>query len=172
MTPNDDHFIEQLVPCLSRLHRFIATLVPNRADAEDVFQTTCLKAWGARFSFDAQRELFPWIAGIARNCVHEYYRRSRHAVVLDPEIINQLAERHFTEEAVSDARERALGDCLKMLPRCQRVLVENYYRDRFTIQEYARRSGQSTGALYKTIQRIRAALRDCINRTVTERIPI
>jgi hypothetical protein len=38
MNSRDDHFIERYVECQSALYRFIATLVPNRADAEALFQ--------------------------------------------------------------------------------------------------------------------------------------
>jgi len=38
----DDQFIERYVECQSGLYRFIATLVPNRADAEELFQEASL----------------------------------------------------------------------------------------------------------------------------------
>ena len=40
----DDQFTERHVECQSGLYRFIATLVPNRADAEELFQEASLTA--------------------------------------------------------------------------------------------------------------------------------
>ena len=168
-SPQDDWFIEHFVPCQSRLYRFIAMLVANRADAEDLFQKTALTSWHVRGSFDRQREFFPWLCGIARNHVRHYYSSQRTAVVrLDPEVIDQLAQKQIEEDTLERKRQHILTRCMEKLPARQKDLVEEYYGIQQTIKAFAESRGQTPDAVYKTLQRIRAALFDCIQRNMAE----
>ncbi len=47
--------------------------------ADEVVQTTMLKAWRAASSFDPSRELAPWLYAIARRVAIDVYRRERRA---------------------------------------------------------------------------------------------
>jgi RNA polymerase sigma-70 factor (ECF subfamily) len=163
----DDWFVNRFVPCQSRLYRFIGTLVPNRADAEELFQKTNLTAWQVRHTFDQGREIFPWLCGIARNHVRHYYRHRRTSPLrLDPDVVEQLAQLQMDEDATMRNRERALTRCLEKLPDRQRELVEQYYGNEQTIKSFAESRGQTPEAVYKALQRVRAALYQCINRTL------
>jgi len=164
---NDDWFVERFVPCQSRLYRFIATLVPNRADAEELFQKTNLTAWQVRHKFDRDCELFPWLCGIARNHVRHHYRsQSTSPVRLQPDVVEQLAQLQMDEDAALQERESALADCLGKLPEHHRDLVEGYYGSDQTIKAFAEDRSQKPDAVYKALQRARAWLYQCINRTI------
>ena len=157
------------MPCQSRLYRFIAMLVPNRADAEDLFQKTALAAWHTCARFDQQSELFPWLCGIARNHVRHYYRGQRMtALRLDPTVIDQLAQKQIDEDSHEHQRQQALTSCLERLPAKQKELVQEYYSIQQTIKAFAESRGQTPESVYKTLQRIRAALFDCIHRRMAE----
>ena len=45
---NEASFVEQMVHNQHRLFGYVVTLVPNRDDAEEVFQEACLTLWNAR----------------------------------------------------------------------------------------------------------------------------
>jgi RNA polymerase sigma-70 factor, ECF subfamily len=47
--------------------------------ADEVVQTTLLKAWRASSTFDPSRELAPWLYAIARRVAIDVYRRERRA---------------------------------------------------------------------------------------------
>src|SRR5688572_8817032 len=99
MAISDDAFMVRLVPLQSRLYRYIASLVPVRADAEDLFQNAVLAAWQRRKSFDSAADLFAWLCGIARNQVCNYYRsRQRSRMMFDQDVIEQLALRLEQED--------------------------------------------------------------------------
>jgi len=159
----DARFMERLVPCQSRLYRFIASLVPNRADAEDLFQKTCLSAWEERRDYDFSRELFLWLCGIARNHVRHYYRgRQRLPVRLAPDVIEQLAELRLRESSREEERQKALEHCLEKLVPKDRDLIEAYYRAHRPTREVAAALGRSLEAVFKALQRTRTLLHDCI----------
>lgn len=163
----DNAFVFRLVPLQSRLYRYIASLVPSRADAEDLFQTSVLAAWQGREAFDPESDLFAWLCGIARNHVRNHYRsRKRSRRVLDPAVIEQLALRLQQEDEWFQKRQSALAGCLERLRSEQRQLVEQYYRSDSTIREFAESRGLSIEAMYKSLQRIREVLRGCIEATI------
>lgn len=163
----DDQFIERYVECQSGLYRFIATLVPNRADAEELLQEASLTAWRLRARFDPRREMSPWLCGIARNLVAAHYRtRKSQAVALDPDVLERLAQQQMDEDTVLRERSRALNQCLEKLPGRQRDLVRQYYHSDQTIQSFSQAQGLSAEAVYKMMQRIRLALFKCINQTL------
>ncbi len=163
----DDQFIERYVECQSGLYRFIATLVPNRADAEELFQEASLTAWKIRDRFDPMREMSPWLCGIARNLVAAHYRKQKAgALTLDPDIVERLGQQQMDEEMVLRERARALNQCLEKLSDRQRDLVRQYYHSDQTIQSFSQAQGLSAEAVYKMMQRVRMALFQCINQTL------
>ena len=163
----DDQFIERYVECQSGLYRFIATLVPNRADAEELFQEASLTAWKIRDRFDCQREMSPWLCGIARNLVAAHYRKQTSlAVTLDPDVVERLGQQQMDEDAVLRERARALNQCLEKLPVRQRDLVRQYYYSDQTVQSFSQAQGLSAEAVYKMMQRVRMTLFECINQTL------
>jgi RNA polymerase sigma-70 factor (ECF subfamily) len=159
----DDGFVARVIATQSRLYRYVASLVPVRADAEDILQKTLLTAWQERTRFDPSRDFFAWVCGMARNHVRHYYRSlSRARTVLAPDVLDELADRLLEEDEYLERRQRALSECLDRLPAKQRQLVEQFYRTDRTTQELAAELGWGLQALYKALQRVRAALHDCI----------
>jgi RNA polymerase sigma-70 factor (ECF subfamily) len=167
MAMPDDDFMVRLVPLQSRLHRYIASLAPVRADAEDLFQKAVLAAWQGRGTFRPEADLYPWLCGIARNQIRLHYRSLQRArLVFDQDVVEQLAVRLEQEDDWFQRRQAALGGCLERLRGDQRSLVEQYYQSGATIRDFAQSRGLSAEALYKSLQRIREALRGCIEASL------
>lgn len=166
---SDDWIVVQMAPLHSRLYRYIASLTPVRADAEDLFQKSILTAWQERRKFDPALDLFAWLCGIARNHVRHHYRSlERSRVVFDQDVVEQLAARLLEEDLQFQARQAALARCLAGLPPTQRELVEQYYQSAVSMRDFAARRGLAIEAFYKLLQRIRLALRSCIEGTLAE----
>lgn len=161
----DDVFVEGLTRCHNAVYRFIATLVPNRADAEELLQETAITAWRERDRYDPQREIFPWLCGIARNLIGHYHRRQSMARRLEPQIVEQLLMRQMQQEPALQVRLEALHHCLEKLPDRQRELVKDYYNQEITIRDFAQRRQQTAEAVYKMLQRTRQLLYECMSRT-------
>lgn len=161
----DDWFIERFKQCQMRLYRFIAAMVPNRADADDLFQKACLGSWQNRHTFMKDCDLFPWLCGIARNHVNDYYRsRHRSPLSLDPEVLDRLAKRQTNDQTTEMERQQALTQCLEKLPQAQRELLRRYYETKDTIRKIAEELGRNPEGLYKTLQRVREALFECMSQ--------
>jgi len=170
--PADAEFMARLVPCHSRLYRFVASLVPNRADSEDIFQKTCLSAWEQRSSYDPGREMFLWLCGVARNHIRHYYRGRRNSPVrLSPVVIEQLADLRLAEDAREEQRQKALEACMEKLPRKDRDVLEAYYAQTRPVRSVAAALGRSTDAVFKSLQRLRTALYDCVAAALSGEAP-
>ena len=57
---NSDQFMELFVTAQSQVYGYIATLLPNRADADDLFQQTSLVLWRKREQYDPSRAFLSW----------------------------------------------------------------------------------------------------------------
>lgn len=157
-------FMERLVPCQSRVYRYIASLISHRIDAEDLFQKTCLSAWEQRSTYDPDRDMFLWLCGIARNHVRHYFRsRKSSPTQLAPDVMEQLADLRLTDDARQEERRRALEGCLEKLPGKDREVLETYYGRHQPVREMAAALGRSTEAVFKSLQRLRTLLHDCIS---------
>jgi RNA polymerase sigma-70 factor, ECF subfamily len=155
-------FAQRFVLNQNRVYRFILGLVPNRSDAEDLFQQACLVLWETWDKYDAAQDFFPWACGIAHNLVRNH-RRKRGASALSEEVLERLARRRMEVDELLDERRKMLESCLDALPPPLRRLVEEVYGG-VSVDEAARRGRQTPNAVYKTLRRIRAALHDCVSR--------
>jgi RNA polymerase sigma-70 factor, ECF subfamily len=165
----EEQFVAQFSACQSRLYCFVAGLVVNQADAEDLFQQADMEARRCRETYDPTREFFPWICGIARNHIRYYYRRHKTAPLALPDhVVEQLCDRYVADQSLLETRQQALTSCLEKLPGRQRDFIRQFYAKAQSAKSFAQQQGVTAGATYKTLQRIRAALFDCIDRTVEE----
>ncbi len=162
-----NHFAELFVPNQNRVYRFILTLIPNRADAEELFQQTSLTLWKNWDRFDPERDFVRWACGIAHNHVRNFLRKKQNQQIrLSEETLDQLAQLHLEKEDLLDEQRQALAHCLSRLPGRQRRLIERCYSGEQTIKAVAQDEGRSVHVLYKALRKIREALHDCVTRTV------
>ncbi len=156
-------FAERLVRNQQRVFRYVVSLVPNRADAEELFQQTCLTLWECWDRYDPALDFFPWACGIAHNHVRNFRRKREHAQVqLHADVLELLAQRSLELQQREDDRLAALQDCLAELTDGNRHVIEGYYGGR-TVQEIANQRSTSPNAIYKLLDRVRRALHDCVS---------
>ena len=89
---------------------------------------------------------------------------SRRRRLIDEDVAALLDERRVEVASTLDVRREHLRDCLSRLPEEQRRLVRGYYFDEESIEALAGRFGRGAEAIYKSLQRIRQALHQCIER--------
>lgn len=145
------------------IFRYVAVLVPNVADAEDIVQQTAMALWEKFEAYDPSQPFTPWACRFALNKARQWIeRRQRWKSLLDGGLAEELAIRHEQLRPEIEVRLRCLEGCLAGLPEDQRTLVEGYYYRREDIAQLATRSGRTVTATYKALQRIRQALQTCI----------
>lgn len=144
---------------------FIASLVRDHHAAEDLLQKTA-SALVAKFDdYEADRPFVPWAIGVARFEVLNYLRQTQR----DP---HQFAT--DTLDAVADAyseirddlsdRKSALTACMDALPERSRSLMNLRYVEGLTPSQIAARTDMNPNQARVTLHRIRASLRECIEK--------
>lgn len=145
------------------IFRYVAALVPHVADAEDIVQQTAVALWEKFDAYDPARPFTPWACRFALNKARQWVeRRQRWQALLDRGLAEELALRRQELQPEFERRFRRLDDCLGQLPSAQRSLIEAYYYERIGAESLAERSGRTVAATYKMIERIRHALRHCL----------
>ena len=74
-SPQHDQFVERFIRSQDRIYAYVATQLPNRADAEEVFQQTSLILWRKWQQFDPHRDFVRWACGIAHREVCSFLRK-------------------------------------------------------------------------------------------------
>jgi RNA polymerase sigma-70 factor (ECF subfamily) len=167
-SPQHDQFVERFVRSQDRIYAYVALQLPNRADAEEVFQQTSLHLWKKWQEFDPSRDFVRWACGMAHHEVRNFLRKQarKGRVYLSEDVLAQVARLRLDQHDVLEARRHALRQCLDRLKQSKRELLERCYAGKDSIKAIAADLGQRPNVLYMTLKRLRRALFDCINRTL------
>jgi len=148
-----------------QLLRFIASMLGQPGDADDLLQETAKKLWREFDRYEADKPFLPWACAIARFEVLSFWKRQKvRRKYFSPEVMEGLADEWREMEPERDLRTLALEQCVARLPDADRRLLADRYDSGDTLKELAARSGRTPNALYKSLQRIRETLLDCITR--------
>lgn len=162
-------FVRLLVSHEARLRAFLRALLPEWGDVDEVLQETSVVAWQKFGRFERGTNFMAWIASIARFEALEHMRKSgRSKRVFSPEVVALIAD-EAVERAEPLERERhALERCLDKLGDGQRDLLLLSYRPGVKFHEVAAQAGRTVQGFYKTVQRLRGRLLDCIQQQISE----
>jgi RNA polymerase sigma-70 factor, ECF subfamily len=145
------------------IFRYVAALVPNVSDAEDIVQQTAVALWEKFDAYDPIQPFTPWACRFALNKARQWIeRRQRWQALLEGGLAEELSQRREQLRPELECTLKHLEQCLAKLPEEQRSLVEGYYYHRTAIEELAEHSGRTVAATYKALQRIRQALQLCV----------
>ena len=145
------------------IFRYVAALVPNVTDAEDIVQQTAMALWEKFDAYDPSQPFTPWACRFALNKARQWIeRRQRWQALLEHGLAEELAQRRQELQPEFERRLKHLEACLDKLPPRQRSLVEAYYYERIDVESLAERSGKTAAATYKSLQRIRQTLQLCV----------
>jgi RNA polymerase sigma-70 factor, ECF subfamily len=162
-TAAQQRFLTLFLRSEREVFRYVAALVPNVMDAEDIVQQTALALWEKFDAYDPTQLFTPWACRFALNKARQWIeRRQRWQALLDHGLAEELAQRRQELQPEFERRLKHLETCLGELPPMQRTLVEGYYYERANIESLAERSGKTAAATYKMLQRIRQALQCCV----------
>ena len=160
---SQQRFLSLFLRSEREIFRYVAVLVPNVADAEDIVQQTALALWEKFDAYDPSQPFTPWACRFALNKARQWIeRRQRWQALLGAGLAEELAQRRDALRPELEVRLKHLEDCLNQLPEEHRSLVEGYYYRRDAIEKLAVASSRTVAATYKTLQRVRQALQTCI----------
>jgi RNA polymerase sigma-70 factor, ECF subfamily len=159
-----ENFYRQLAP---RIRGFLRVLSGDERVAEDVTQTTFLKIFRARDTYQLGAPVEPWVFAIARRTLLDH-RRARRRRPEDLSVDGSVPERAVFEEAV-EGFERldagtldALNAGLQRLPDAQREAIMLLKVQGLSVAEAAQIAGVAPGALKVRAHRAYEALRKAI----------
>jgi RNA polymerase sigma-70 factor (ECF subfamily) len=149
-----------------RIHQFILTLAMNHADADEVYQNTCVVLWKKFATYDAGGSFYAWACRIAQLELMHVRRLNKRMQLLSDDVLNLLADQVIARATQAASRQDALADCVAKLQDQDRQLIqERYYYERAP-KEIARQRAKSVHSVYRALARIHAGLRECVFRTI------
>lgn len=152
-----------------RLYAYVFTLLPNRADADDMLQETSLVMWD---KFDPQNpptDFTAWGCRIAYFKILDFHKRChRSRVRFSQAMLERVAETAAVQADVLqlDDRRAALAGCLEKLTPRDRELLVCRFADGATTQSTSEQTGRSVEAVYKALAKVRQALFECVQKAL------
>ena len=163
----DEKFVQMFAEHERDLRAFVRSMGLDWSAVDDVIQMVSLVMWRKWHEFDVDSDFMLWARVITRFEVLKFQRkvaRDRH--VFSENVMELLAR--AAEEIDSSGRSEdyrnALQECIKALPERSGRLIRAAYAEDRTIREVANDVGQSATAFYKTLNRIREKLRQCVQQ--------
>lgn len=152
-----------------RLYAYILTLLPNRADADDVLQETSLVMWDKFDPAAPPTEFLAWGRRVAYHKVLDFYKKTNRLRARLSRVFLERIGRVADEQAEAlqlDDRREALAACIEKLPPRDRDLLTRRFADGATTQSTSQQLGRSVDAVYKALAKLREALFRCVEKTL------
>ncbi len=155
------------------VYRFALFLTGDADAARDISQETMRVALTLAAAPGDAEGLGKWLRAIARNVARQHRRvQHRSWLLVDSEVVAAAEERFVQEGADRDetweARRAALAGCLGTLGEPARELLRDRYELGRRVMDMARAAGADASAISKRLERVRAALRRCIEKRLKE----
>jgi RNA polymerase sigma-70 factor (ECF subfamily) len=160
-------FVQLLTSSQRRLYLHILTFLPNPVDAEEVLQEANVVLWSKADDFQPGTNFIAWARSVAYFEVLAFRKRgTRDRLSFTTELMETLAEESLANEAGQEQRRVALSKCLEKLADRDRSLITNRYVAGGNVQAMADELRRPVSSIYRSLERIRLALLQCIQRTV------
>lgn len=147
-------FVEQVSP---RIFQFLLTHVRDKPLAEDVLQEFWLRIHKARHTYRLGEPVWPWLFAIARRVqIDNYRRRSR---ISHHEVQTESLPDHAHAGTGAAGSGESIVEMLQTLPQNQREAVVLLKVTGLSLEEAARATGISVGAVKQRAHRAFQTLR-------------
>ncbi len=157
-----DEFLRLFSRYSRRVYEFVFALLLRHADADEVFQNTCLVLWKKFSTYDPQGSFYNWACRIAYLEMLKHRRRSKRLHLLTEDALAALANKMLTHADDLNARQEALEECLKKLNPQDHRLIEQRYHEHRAPKEIAESRAQSVYSIYRALARIHSMLLNCV----------
>jgi RNA polymerase sigma-70 factor (ECF subfamily) len=164
-TANASDFVHLFLTHQRRILTYLAAIVGNIGDAEDLLQETGVVLWEKFEGYEPDSDFAAWAMAIAHNKALEHMRKTgRRNALLRGEVAHMLAQQASQMSQRLEAEHRALSQCLDKLPARLRQVVAQRYEERAQVQAVAQRIGRSAVTVRKMLRQAYSLLLDCITR--------
>ena len=157
-------FSRKLTALQRSLYAYILTLLPNRADAEDVLQETNLILCRKANEYDPEGHFQGWAFQIARyQVMAQITKNKRNRLNFSTEIVETLAAEEFDSKHMV-LSQKALQLCYDLLPEHMKKIARLRFREESNLKDISAKVGRPLGSVSATLHRIRINLTDCVRK--------
>ena len=149
-------FVDRLESLIPEMRAFARGLCRDAVLADDLVQDACLRAWSASDSFDASKDMRPWIFRILRNEYYIMLRRAWRNVNVEPEFAETALVQQGSQEVQQDFGR--MEQIIYSLPDNQRDALLLVLAAGMTYDEAGDVCGCSGGTIKSRVSRAREAV--------------
>ena len=163
-----EDFLKVFLPNQKRILAYILYYVPNRVDADDVFQNTTSVLWKKFDQYTPGTDFVAWSCVVARFEIMSYFRQKRREGKLhfDEHLQDIIDAEVSTVNSQFDERLRALRECFKKLISAEVKVMKMRYEQDLPFARIAERLGISSPAAFKKVSKIHSRLIQCIRQRI------
>lgn len=140
------------------LGRFFGSMPDSRAAADDLTQETLLRMHRVRHTYRPGEPLMPWVYAIARNARVDHYRRSSRRTARE-EAVDPSDLQKYAAPAAPPRDTPDFDSLMAHLPESQREVLTMLKVLGLTVEEVARATGSTAGAVKQKAHRAYEKLR-------------
>ncbi len=171
-TTPDGEFVQRLIAVQDRLYAYIFSLAGDTNAADDVLQQSNIVLWEKADQFRPGTDFGAWACSVAHYEVLAWRKkRGRDRLLFDDRALGQLAGEVESFSAQANDLRLALRHCVELMPPRQRKLLDMRYVPGMTVGKIAQQLARSAASISQTLYRIRAALADCVERSLAKEGP-
>ncbi|MEM1063728.1 MAG: sigma-70 family RNA polymerase sigma factor [Planctomycetota bacterium] len=165
-TGRQARFVEAFESSSREVFACVLSVLPDRSEADDVFQDVCAVLWRKFDEFEAGTSFTRWACAVAfrEAKAHARRRRRRGSVRLDEAALLRVEVVRAAASELLELKREMLTECLGKLSDTDRALLNEFYAENVTAAEYAQRHGLSKDGVYVKLGRLRRRLFDCVQR--------
>ena len=174
MTPDEkqqrDQVVREAFECRHALQAYAFAALSDHALAEDVVQAAFIVVMDKYREFREGTSILAWCRAIVRLKVFEALRARKRLETTEDALLDESIAFAFEDQQTSDGaavrhqRLNALQACLGEMPARSRTLLTLSVQAKRSYEQMGAIAGMSVEAVRKGLYRIRAALRDCVNK--------
>ncbi|HVK00951.1 MAG TPA: sigma-70 family RNA polymerase sigma factor [Gemmatimonadales bacterium] len=165
MQASQARFQTLVQPHLERLLRFAGRRLRNPADAEDVVQEACTRAWLAFADLRDDALVLPWLYRILRSSLSDHFEKRARREQLAPTLALESAGDALHDQGASPlenlialASTERIHELLRMLPEEFALAIELHDLEGFRYADIANLTGVPPGTVMSRIYRGRKLL--------------
>ncbi len=170
MSVTPEKFVELLTGHQRQLYLYIVTLLSGTTEADDVLQSVNMVIWSKIDEFEPGTNFTAWAYRIAYFEVLAFRKRlaNRGHMLFSSELMQTMADERNEEAQIAqlEERRRALDGCLAKLRDSDRDLLARRYYAGSTVKELADEAARPLNSIYRSLERVRMTLLECIQRSL------
>lgn len=144
---------------------YLASLIPNLNDAEDILQDVSVVLLNKFHEFDEQKSFTAWALGIARKEVLAARRsHARSFICRNNDLVEKVTATYDELAPELSRRTDALRHCMERVEARSRDVLRLRYEESRKPAEIAAALGLAAGTVRVLLSRVRASLHRCIEQ--------